>query len=98
MLVCRWYSDYILDYITRPKLSLGRVFCSIKRSDNMTIEEKKEKLRNIIENRKGNPIDIALAILSATSANIDPKALGDILSPEQLASVKKQMEKYLMMI
>ena len=60
----------------------------------MTIEEKKGKLRNIIENQKSNPIDIALAILSATSANIDPKALGDILSPEQLASVKKQMEKY----
>ena len=45
MLVCRWYSDYILDYITRPKLSLGRVFCSIKRSDNMTIEEKKRKAK-----------------------------------------------------
>ena len=60
----------------------------------MTIEEKREKLNSIIEGTKSNPIDVALATLVASSANIRAETLGAILTAEQYAKVIKQMENY----
>ncbi len=60
----------------------------------MTVQEKKERLRSIIEDKKSNPIDVALATLAASTANIKAETLGAILTAEQLTKVIEQMKNY----